>query len=189
MENLLKIISNEYELSSFQENQYINYINFLLNENTKFNLTNIKTQEDCFYFHILDSITIKKTNFLNNKKNISDIGSGCGVPGIPLAILYPEKQFYLIEVTQKKINFLKNTINLLGLHNCNVINYDFLTFIRKKNIQIDTFITRAALGLKEIILMYEIDFYKKTEIIYWGSDKWNKDPKHNIINNGRWFSK
>jgi 16S rRNA (guanine527-N7)-methyltransferase len=181
MENLFEKISREYSLSALQKNQYLTYINFLLEENKKYNLTNIKAYEDVLYYHLLDTLHVTKTSFLQNKKTIADVGSGCGVPGILLAIFYPDKKFYLIEVTNKKINFLNNAIKILELQNCQVSSYDFLTFIRQKNIIIDTFIARASLALKDIIKIYEIDFYNKTEIIYWGSVKWHEDPKHNTI--------
>jgi 16S rRNA (guanine527-N7)-methyltransferase len=181
MKNLFEIIASEYSLSSLQKNQYLDYINFLLKENEKYNLTNIKTEIDVLYYHLIDTLTITKTSLLENKKIIADIGSGCGVPGILLAIFYPDKQFYLIEVINKKITFLNKAMKLLQLSNCVVSSYDFLTFIRQKKIMIDSFVARASLGLKEIIKIYQFDFYNNTNIIYWGSSKWQEDPKHNSI--------
>ncbi len=181
MKNLFEILTNEYNLSKIQKDQYLNYIDFLLKENQKYNLTKIEKEEDVFYYHLLDTLISTKQSFFNTKNIIGDIGSGCGVPGILLAIFYPNKQFYLIEVTQKKINFLNKVIQLLKLNNCIVSSYDYLTFIRQKNNPIDIFIARASLGLKEIIKLYQIDFYNNTEIIYWGSLKWKEDPKHNSI--------
>lgn len=181
MQNLFEIISNEYNLSLLQKNQFLTYINFLLEENKKYNLTNIQTYNDVLYYHLIDTLTITKTSFLDNKKIIADIGSGCGVPGILLAIIYPDKEFQLIEVINKKIHFLNQAIKILELKNCTVSSYDFLSFIRQKKFIINTFIARASLGLKEIIKIYQIDFYKNTEIIYWGSTKWQEDPKHNTI--------
>jgi len=181
MQNLFEIISNEYNFSLLQKNQFLTYINFLLEENKKYNLTNIQTYNDVLYYHLIDTLTITKTSFLDNKKIIADIGSGCGVPGILLAIFYPNKDFHLVEVINKKINFLNQAIKIIGLNNCTVSSYDFLSFIRQKKIIINTFIVRASLGLKEIIKIYQIDFYNNSEIIYWGSTKWHEDPKHNTI--------
>ena len=185
MENLFEVIANEYNLSQLIKNQYLDYIDFLLEENKKYNLTNICTKEQVLYYHLIDTLMVTKTSFLDNKNNIADIGSGCGVPGIILAIFYPKKQFYLIEVTKKKINFLNQVIRRLNLINCTVSSYDFLTFMRAKINTIDVFIARASLGLKDIIKIYQIDFYNKTEVIYWGSLQWKNDPKHNSILNNK----
>ena len=68
--------------------------------------------------HIADSLTISP--FL--KKSIVDLGSGGGLPGIPLAITNPNKEFYLIESNTKKSSFLLHTISRLGLENISVIN-------------------------------------------------------------------
>ena len=68
--------------------------------------------------HIVDSLIISP--FL--KKSIVDLGSGGGLPGIPLAITNPNKEFYLIESNTKKSSFLLHTISRLGLKNTSVIN-------------------------------------------------------------------
>ena len=68
--------------------------------------------------HIVDSLIISP--FL--KKSIVDLGSGGGLPGIPLAITNPKKEFYLIESNTKKSSFLLHTISRLGLENTNIIN-------------------------------------------------------------------
>jgi 16S rRNA (guanine527-N7)-methyltransferase len=188
MKSLFEIISNEYNFSILQKNQYLKYIDFLISENEKFNLTAISNLDEILHYHLIDSLKITSINLLDKKKSIADIGSGAGIPGILLAIYYPNIIFYLIEVTQKKINFLKNVIILLDLKNCVIINDDFLTFIRKKEIKIDTFIARASLSLKEIINIYQIQFYFKSDIIYWGSLKWRDDPKHNVILNNKLIS-
>ena len=68
--------------------------------------------------HITDSLTISP--FL--KKSIVDLGSGGGLPGIPLAITNPNKEFFLIESNSKKSSFLLHTTSRLGLKNTSVIN-------------------------------------------------------------------
>ena len=68
--------------------------------------------------HITDCLTISP--FL--KKSIVDLGSGGGLPGIPLAITNPNKEFFLIESNSKKSSFLLHTTSRLGLKNTSVIN-------------------------------------------------------------------
>jgi 16S rRNA (guanine527-N7)-methyltransferase len=181
MNYLFEKIAEKYNLSPIQKNQYENYIHLLLEENKKYNLTAISTLNAILSYHLEDTLRITKTSLLNQSNIIADIGSGCGVPGILLAIYYPEKSFYLIEVTNKKIQFLSLAIAQLNLSNCTIITDDFLTCIRKKEFPIDTFIARASLGLKEITKIYLIPFYYSSRIIYWGSSQWKEDPKHNTI--------
>ena len=68
--------------------------------------------------HIADSLIISPLL----KKSIVDLGSGSGLPGIPLAITNPNKEFYLIESNIKKSSFLLHTTSRLGLENTSVIN-------------------------------------------------------------------
>ena len=68
--------------------------------------------------HISDSLVISSLL----KENIVDLGSGGGLPGVPLAITNPNKEFYLIESNTKKSSFLLHTTSRLGLENTTVIN-------------------------------------------------------------------
>jgi 16S rRNA (guanine527-N7)-methyltransferase len=83
------------------------------------NLTRIDTLAEAEVGHVGDSLTLlpflPKTNF-----TLADVGSGGGVPGIPLAIVRPDAQVLLIESTQKKAAFLENTIRRIGLGNVRV---------------------------------------------------------------------
>lgn len=180
--NLTKI-TNKYNLSETQINQFITYIDFLQKENKKYNLTNIIELDDIITYHLIDSLEITRTSLLENKNSIADIGSGCGVPGLLLAIFYPEKQFTLIEVTQKKVHFLEQAIILLKLANCEVSSDDFQTFTRKNKEKIETFIARASLPLGQMTqtLYHKDSLFKKSNLIYWGSSKWKTYDKHNSI--------
>ena len=93
------------------------YKDLLLQENQKQNLISRK-QENNIDNHIKDCLSI--TSHLSS--NIMDLGTGGGLPGIPLAIEDPRKKIYLVEASQKKCSFLLHTKNLLGLENLHVIN-------------------------------------------------------------------
>ena len=181
MIDLFNIIAEEYSFSNIQKIQYAEYVNFLQSENKKYNLTRIDSEEKILYYHLKDTLQVTQCGLLEEAESIADVGSGCGVPGILLAIYYPHKKFYLIEVVRKKINFLKQCIELLGLSNCVVIEEDFLTCVCRHLYKIDFFIGRASLGLGEFIKIYKIPCYRKSKIIYWGSSLWKDDAKHNII--------
>ena len=79
-----------------------------------------KSQTKKIKEHIKDSLSV--SHLLG--KNILDLGSGGGFPGLPLAITNPRKTFYLVEKRQSKASFLLNTVNIIGLNNTEVFNLD-----------------------------------------------------------------
>ena len=93
------------------------YKDLLFQENQKQNLISRK-QENNIDNHIKDCLSISS----HLSSNIMDLGTGGGLPGIPLAIEDPRKKIYLVEASQKKCSFLLHTKNLLGLENLHVIN-------------------------------------------------------------------
>jgi 16S rRNA (guanine527-N7)-methyltransferase len=98
------------------------YLDLLLETNKQFNLTGIKSPEEAWTKHILDSISLIPSLVKENVEHVVDVGSGGGLPGIPLAITMPEVTFTLVETTQKKALFLSHTVETLGLENVTVIS-------------------------------------------------------------------
>jgi 16S rRNA (guanine527-N7)-methyltransferase len=88
----------------------------ILSTNQSFNLTRIKVPEDFWEKNIWDSVAPVLPYELSNKK-IIDIGTGGGFPGIPVAIVFPQAEFTLMDATAKKINFIQQTVQKLGLNN------------------------------------------------------------------------
>src|SRR5204863_6870420 len=92
------------------------YLDLLLKANETVNLTRITDRGAAEIGHVGDSLTLLP--FLpKGSHGLADVGSGGGVPGIPLAIVRPDAQVILIESTQKKTAFLGKTIDTLGLRN------------------------------------------------------------------------
>ncbi len=100
-------------LDSFQR-----FLDLLLEENSKVNLISRKTKpEDYWTTHFLDSILpIRDIDFSNKK--ILDFGTGGGLPGIPIKLLYPDSIVFLLDSKQKKINSIKNIVKRLDLKEC-----------------------------------------------------------------------
>jgi len=98
------------------------YYNYLVQENEKYNLTNITEKEEAYIKHFYDSIQLEQVIDLNNIKSICDVGSGAGFPSIPLKIVYPHLHITIIEPTLKRCNFLNNLVKLLQLDNVTIIN-------------------------------------------------------------------
>ncbi len=87
--------------------------------NQALNLTAIRDPMEMVVLHILDSMSIEPYIF---GKNVADVGTGPGFPGLVLAILHPEIHFTLIDSIAKKISFVKNAVNTLKLENVTAVN-------------------------------------------------------------------
>lgn len=117
---LLKaLIDNQLKLSYEQINKLVAYAELIQLWNKVYNLTAITKPDDIIYLHLIDSLLV--LNFLHGH-NCLDIGSGAGLPGIPLAILDPEKHWTLIDKNSKKTRFLIQACAELGLKNVEVIH-------------------------------------------------------------------
>ncbi len=98
------------------------FLTMLLEANKRFNLTAITDPADAWRKHIFDSLTLMPWIGAAAPRRIADIGSGGGLPGIPLAITSPAIKFVLVEATGKKVGFLREAVATLALTNVTVIN-------------------------------------------------------------------
>ena len=96
-------------------NKLYNYMNLLLEWNEKINLTAITDEKEIILKHFIDSFTINK--FINSGDIMLDIGTGAGFPGLPIKIIRPEVDVFLMDSLNKRINFLNEVIELLQLKN------------------------------------------------------------------------
>lgn len=109
-------------LSEQQDQQLSRYLDLLLEANTRMNLTRITQRSAAELQHVGDALTLLP--FLpKGSHRLADVGSGGGVPGIPLAIVRPDAQVLLIEATKKKAVFLGEAAGALGLSNVTVVEY------------------------------------------------------------------
>ena len=102
-----------------QVDQLHQYANLLMSWNKRCNLTACKNIEDLIDKHLLDSLSA--TCLLTPQANILDLGTGGGLPGIPLSIMYPDKKFTLLDTNGKKVRFLLHVIYKLQLNNVQAI--------------------------------------------------------------------
>lgn len=104
-------------ISDNQLKQLIEFIKILLTANQTTNLTAITDFDEAMVKHIYDSLLITTIPEFRSASNIIDVGSGGGIPSIPLAICNPEKKIVSLEATQKKLNFQIEASLKLGLTN------------------------------------------------------------------------
>ncbi len=114
-ELLMKEYSEELDImfNDKQIEQFFEYMNLLLEWNKNINLTAITEPKDIIIKHFIDSITINK--YVKKDKNIVDIGTGAGFPGIPLKIIRPDLKVVLVDSLNKRITFLNEVIKKLKL--------------------------------------------------------------------------
>jgi 16S rRNA (guanine527-N7)-methyltransferase len=96
------------------------YLEELLRWNRQINLTAIQNDEDAIEKHIIDSLLILK--YLGGREKMLDVGSGAGLPGVPLALALPEMRVVSVDSSGKKINFQKHIKRKLQLGNFEPIN-------------------------------------------------------------------
>lgn len=146
-----------YKIPTFlfdnHKSEFDNYLRLLLKWNEKMNLTSLTEEKEIKEVHFLDALAF--TFFFEDKifRNVSretflDIGSGNGVPGLVLKIIYPHIHITLAEAIQKKCTFIKTVIRELNLKNISVLNQN----IGSSPIgAFDFIISRATCSLSEFV--------------------------------------
>lgn len=136
------------ELNDQQLAQFTIYKNELLSWNAKTNLISEKSAQNIITRHFLDSLTALPF-IAHPDARIIDVGSGAGLPGIPLKIAQPRLRVHLLEANRKKISFLKHILRLLGFPDV-VVLHDRLENIIKNSVwkgKFDILVSRAAFKL------------------------------------------
>lgn len=124
----------------------IAYLRLLAHWNRRFNLTAVRDVEQMLPRHLLDSLSAAP--YLRGTR-VLDVGTGAGLPGIPLAIVCPQQQFDLLDSNGKKVRFVRQVVHDLGLENV-VVHQDRIEAFQPAR-KFDTLIARALAALPEMI--------------------------------------
>jgi 16S rRNA (guanine527-N7)-methyltransferase len=123
------------------------YAQMMRERNEHVNLTSIVSPEGILTLHMLDSLSVAKD--LGAARRLIDIGTGGGFPGIPLAVACPDRQFMLIDGTQKKIRFVSEAIAALDIRNAQAVADRAESFSGEKNF--DVVVARAVGSLADLV--------------------------------------
>src|SRR5574344_2934542 len=189
------------DISDEQRRQFEALYDLYQDWNSKINVISRKDIDNLFEHHVLHSLAIAKTIRFKDGSEILDFGTGGGFPGVPLAILFPNCHFRLIDGTGKKIRVATEVANAIGLKNCHPEHkrgeeekgkYDFvvsravmplpdLERIVRKNISTKqrNALPNGIICLKGGNVENEIQPFRKytevTEISQWFSEEWFKE--------------
>ena len=111
------ILKHFPELSSLQQQQFAQLEGLYTEWNAQINVISRKDMESFYTHHVLHSLAIAKLMGFKGGAKVLDVGTGGGFPGIPLAILFPETQFLLVDSIGKKIKVVQAVAEALGLTN------------------------------------------------------------------------
>jgi len=140
-----QVIANYFKLSSTQADQFGKLDELYRDWNEKINVISRKDVDNLYVNHVLHSLGIAKVQSFKPGAAILDVGTGGGFPGIPLAILFPETHFHLVDSIGKKIKVVNAVADALGLKNVRGEQ------IRAEQIkgEYDFIVSRAVTRLKE----------------------------------------
>lgn len=135
-------------------------------ENAKVNVISRKDMDNFYIHHVLHSLALVKFGDFSEAKTVIDIGTGGGFPGIPLAIVYPEIEFFLVDSIGKKIRVVESIANDLGLTN-----------VKVKNARVESLPNKFDMAVARAVAP-SIELYR------WMQKNWKKQPHFSLLKGG-----
>jgi len=144
----MEIIEKYFVDFSPRQKEQLNALLPLYKEwNEKINVISRKDIDNFYLHHVLHSLTITTQFEFEKGASIMDLGCGGGFPGVPLAIFFPETEFYMVDSINKKLNVVKEIAATIGLNNITVKHTRAEDI---KDRKFDTVVSRAVAPLKEL---------------------------------------
>ncbi|AXT20872.1 16S rRNA (guanine(527)-N(7))-methyltransferase RsmG [Flavobacteriaceae bacterium AU392] len=155
MQLILKYFPN---LTKIQQNQFSRLYELYLDWNSKINVVSRKDIEELYLRHVLHSLGVAKILQFKSGTKIMDVGTGGGFPGIPLAILFPECHFHLVDSINKKLKVVKIVSETLGLTNIKISH----TRVEAVNDTYDFIVSRAVTAMPTFVNWVKRKITKKS---------------------------
>lgn len=146
-----EVLNLGIKLNTIQENQFLTYFNELVEVNQYMNLTAITEKEDVYRKHFLDSLEIVRALDQKDTYTLCDVGSGAGFPSIPLAIVDSNVNVTIIDALNKRIKFLNELTNKLGLNNVNALHKRAEDYVKEVGASFDVVTARAVARLNVLV--------------------------------------
>ncbi len=155
----MKLLQKYYpDLTETQIIQFLQLKELYQDWNLKINVVSRKDIDELYLRHVLHSLGIAKVQKFLPGSKVLDVGTGGGFPGIPLAILFPETQFHLVDSIGKKIKVVEEVVEGLGLQNVKSTNARVETI----NDQYDFIVSRAVAQMETFVRWVKFSVAKKS---------------------------
>lgn len=156
MEELILKTQDFLKISDEQKAQFVAYLKLIFEKNKVMNLTSITDMEEAIDKHLFDCLLPLKI-IPQGVKEILDVGSGAGFPGIVWAIAMPNAKLTLIDATKKKCDFLNEVVTALNLKNVRILNLRVEDYKQKEKYDL---VTARAVSSLPILLEITAPFCK-----------------------------
>ena len=155
----MEIIKKYFELTTEQERQFEALGPLYEDWNAKINVISRKDIDHLYEHHVLHSLGIAKVINFKPGTTVMDLGSGGGFPGIPLAILFPEVKFHLIDSIGKKIRVATEVSQSIGLKNVSFAHER----AEEEKAKFDYVVSRAVMPLEDLVKLCRKNISKKQQ--------------------------
>ncbi len=145
------------DIAQVQQDKLIQFIKLMAKWNKVYNLTSIRQPEEMVTLHLLDSLvmlpffTAESSEESSHITKVLDVGTGGGIPGIPLAICLPQIDFVLLDARGKKIRFIQTAIAQLGLKNVTAVHARVEDYQLQEADKFQRIISRAFASLEDML--------------------------------------
>jgi len=144
LQNACRQLSIELTLPQYES--LVRYTRLLRDWNLRLNLVSRRDTDRILTYHVIDSLAVQR--LIPSDARVCDIGTGAGLPGIPIALVRPDVKMFLIESSQKKSRFLQTATAELGLANVEVLNERAESL---PGLDCDTILSRLAGPLRDVV--------------------------------------